>query len=175
MKRRMQMAVLLAGAVLAFGGTHAAGAAPGPFAQVGDGYSDQDVAVGAAYTDFSLGGSCRVVWARRNFKNLVGVWLYRYYQQIRFCWNGRTITYFYRDRFVDVNGLAGFNPWSFDGHVSTNCQYEHCYPGRWGHWSENAFTQGKFHACFTWLCNYRYPAVSITVYGDGSSDSATSG
>lgn len=155
--------------------TQAAETAVVPDAQVPDneGYTDGEAS--GSQTWESAGSRCKTVWARRTFKNWVGIWLWRYTQQISFCWNGSIVTNFYRERWPEVHNVLGFSPWSFDGHIGTNCQYEHCYPGRWGHWSETAWTQGKLSACVGPVCNYHYPLVTITVYGNGNWSWNTSG
>jgi hypothetical protein len=141
------------------------------------GYSEGDAYASPEDAGYSWDGSyarCKTVHAYRNWRNVWGALLWRYFEQIRFCWNGVVVTNFYRDRWAEVYSVAGVTAWSFDGHTGTNCVYEHCYPGRWGHWYEQAWTQGKFHACVIWICNYKYPVVSITVYGNGTWAASTS-
>jgi len=116
-----------------------------------------------AYTGDAYAGRCKTVWARAERKNLFGLTVFRYYEQVRWCWNGSAVTYFRRDRWgADTN-----YGWRFDGHIAGNCQIESC-PGKTGHYAETAWTQGKFHACVVWACMERLPIVSITVYANGS-------
>jgi hypothetical protein len=141
------------------------------------GYSEGDAYASPESVGTGYDGSyarCKTVHAFRQWKTVWGSLLWRYFQQIRFCYNGAIVTNFWRDRWAETYPVAGFSAWSFDGHIGTNCTYEHCYPGRWGHWYEYAWTQGKFHACVIWICNYKYPSVSITVYGNGTWTASTS-
>ena len=146
---------------------------PGVQVPDGEGYTDGEAGAGPTWDTY--GARCKTVWARRNFKNWFGVWLWRYTQQVTFCWNGAVVTYFYRDRWGEVHNILGFSPWNYQGHIATNCQYEHCYPGRWGDWAEGAWTQGKFSACAGSVCSYHYPFVNIVVYGNGGWNWSTSG
>lgn len=123
-----------------------------------------------AYSPDAYAGRCRTVWAARTRRNLAGFVVWRYYQQVRWCWNGLAVTYFRRDRWPADTNFG----WMFDGHVGSSCVYEHC-PGRTGQSSANAWTQGQFHACLKWFCSYKYPIVSITVYANGAWASSTSG
>jgi hypothetical protein len=119
-------------------------------------------------------GRCRTRWAKAHRENLFGVTQYDYYQQVRYCWRSGVITRFHRDRWTGQTGLG----WSFDGHIGTNCGAEGC-DGRTGAYSENAWTQGAYHICWTvWgvgYCVNKYPLISITVYADGSSYASISG
>jgi hypothetical protein len=127
-----------------------------------------------SYSADAAAGRCRTRWALRYSNNLVGLRQWEYYEQVRWCWNGSIVTQFWRDRWVGTTAWG----WGFDGHVSSNCIYEHCYPGRTGHWSEYANTEGHFHVCLGMIginyCRHRYPWVTITVYGNGSSSASTS-
>ncbi len=123
------------------------------------------------YSGDYAAGRCRSRWVRRSRKTFGLKTVYSYYQQVDWCWNGYAVTFLRRYRWpADVCCL-----WQFDRHVSGNCSSEFCV-GKTGHWSETAWTQGQFHACTVYLvCNYKYPYVSITVYGNGSSEASHSG
>ena len=122
------------------------------------------------YSPDAYAGRCRTVWAARVRRNAFGLVVWKYFQQVRWCWNGLAVTYFRRDRWPAETNFG----WAFDGHIGSNCVYEHC-SGRTGHWSANAWTQGQFRACVKWFCLYKYPIVSITVYANGTWGSSTSG
>jgi hypothetical protein len=116
-------------------------------------------------------GTCRTRWARATRRNLAYMVVFRYNEQVRWCYRNNVITYFWRDRWPSGTAFG----WSFDGHVGTNCQYEHC-PGRGvGTYSATAWTQGHFHVCLAWYCVHKYPLVSIWVHGDGGSGGSASG
>jgi hypothetical protein len=116
-------------------------------------------------------GTCRTRWARATRRNLAHMIVFRYNQQVRWCYRSNLITYFWRDRWPSNTAFG----WSFDGHIGTNCAYEHC-PGRGvGTYSTTAWTQGAFHVCLAWYCVHKYPLVSIWVHGDGGSGASASG
>ncbi|MFL5920729.1 MAG: hypothetical protein ACJ743_07100 [Gaiellaceae bacterium] len=116
-------------------------------------------------------GTCRTRWARATRRNLAHMIVFRYNQQVRWCYRNNVITYFWRDRWPSNTAFG----WSFDGHTGTNCAYEHC-PGRGvGTYSTTAWTQGEFHVCLAWYCVHKYPLVSIWVHGDGGSGASAGG
>lgn len=116
-------------------------------------------------------GTCRTRWARATRRNLAHMIVFRYNEQVRWCYRNNAITYFWRDRWPSNTAFG----WTFDGHIGSNCIYEHC-PGRGvGTYSTSAWTQGEFHVCITWYCPHKYPLVSIWVHGDGGSGASASG
>lgn len=123
------------------------------------------------YSGDYAAGRCRSRWARRTRKAFSLKVVYNYYQQVDWCWNGYAVTFLRRYRWpADVCCL-----WQFDRHVAGNCSHEFCV-GKTGRWAENVWTQGQFHACTVYVvCNYKYPYVSITVYGNGHSEASHSG
>jgi hypothetical protein len=133
------------------------------------GYEEADS--GSGYVTFNASyGLCRTVWARRTRKNLAGYVVWRYNEQINFCYNGSAVTLFSRARWPSEVGWS----WGFDGHIGSNCTYEDCH-GRIGSYAEDAWTQGGFHACVIWICTHKYPVVYMTVYGNGAWGASTSG
>ena len=116
-------------------------------------------------------GACRTRWARATRRNLAGFVVFRYNQQVRWCWRNGVISYFWRDRWPSDTSFS----WAFDGHIGSNCTYEHCNGRGVGSYSTDAWTQGNFHACITWYCPHKYPVVDIWVHGDGGSGASWSG
>jgi hypothetical protein len=142
-----------------------------PYVDCGTGEGDSGIAIESAAAYEYTPGPCRTRWARATRRNLIHLVVFRYTEQVRWCWNGNAITYFWRDRWPSGTAFG----WSFDGHVGTNCVYEHC-PGRGvGTYSTNAWTQGHFHVCVPSYCVHKYPIVNIWVHGDGGSGANWSG
>jgi hypothetical protein len=167
--------VLLAGAARA---APDADAAPGYPAECGDPYIECGTGTGDSQTlteswdayEYAP-GTCRTRWARATRRNLFWMVVFHYNEQVRWCWQNGVITYFWRDRWASGTAFS----WSFDGHVGSNCIYEHC-PGRGvGSYRTNAWTQGHFHACVPSYCVHKYPIVNIWVHGDGGSGANWSG
>jgi hypothetical protein len=104
----------------------------------------------AAYQSVSS-VNCRTRWARATRRNLFHLVVFRYNEQVRWCWSGNRITYFWRDRWPSDTHYS----WSFDRHVNSNCTYEHCNNRGVGTYSTDAWTQGQFHVCVTWYCSYK--------------------
>jgi hypothetical protein len=106
---------------------------------------------------------CKDVWAYRGYDHWLGYNLFRYYQQVSWCSNGYTIYSWSRFRWPELNGPG----WGFDGHLDSYLG------GSTSH--KRAWTQGQFHACFTWYCDYKAPWVNIDVYLDGGWSANTGG
>lgn len=117
-------------------------------------------------------GTCRTRWARATRTNLFRFVVFRYNEQVRWCWKDGVITYFWRDRWPSDTSFG----WAFDGHIGSNCIYEHCSGRAVGTYSTDAWTQGAFHACVPhFICTYKYPLVDIWVHGDGGSGASATG
>lgn len=116
-------------------------------------------------------GTCRTRWAKATRHNLAGFVVFRYNEQVRWCWRSGAITYFWRDRWPSDTSFS----WAFDGNIGSNCTFEHCNGRGVGTYSTDAWTQGNFHACITWYCPHKYPLVDIWVHGDGGSGASWSG
>ena len=178
----MKRIAILAIACCALASTGTATASPGPSPKPmqvedpGGGGDGEYIGWGdeGEYLTYSGGtSSCRVVWARRNWDSILGFNLWRYYEQVNWCYSGGVITSLHRYRWPEVNAI----PWSFDGNVATNCNQNEDCSGRTGISSTTVWTEGQFHACFLplgGLCKYLYPVVSITVNGYGGHTSYTS-
>ena len=142
-----------------------------PYIDCGTGEGDSGVLTESWDKYDGSPGTCRTRWARATRKNLLHMVVFRYYEQVRWCWQNNLITYFWRDRWPSDTSFG----WSFDGHIGTNCRYEHC-PGRGvGTYRTNAWTQGHFHVCVPSYCPHKYPLVNIWVHGDGGSGAEWSG
>lgn len=137
-----------------------------------EGYATEEAWESAA-TGEAVWGGCKTVHARRNWNSIYGFNVYRYYQQVTWCWSGGQITSLHRARWAEVNAPL----WQFDGHISTNCNVNEDCSGRTGIPYTTTWTQGQFHVCavYEWVCNYQYPLVSISVSAYGGWNSATSG
>jgi len=162
----------------------AARAVPEPTYQAPDGSYCYDLNVDCGYGGLETGtftesfdayerspGTCRTRYARATRHNLAWLIVFRYNEQVRWCWRGGVITYFWRDRWPSNTSFG----WSFDGHIGSNCIYEHCSGRGVGTYSAEAWTQGAFHACITWFCPHKNPIVDIWVHGDGGSGASASG
>lgn len=112
-----------------------------------------------------------------DFKNVYGVMLFSYAEQAYWCRSGGMVTYFYRYRWHHESSLVPvvhYSPWQFDGNVPSgnDCANEHCYIRGYKAPRRTAVTEGKFETCLVPFinlgCNYDYPVIHITVYGDGS-------
>jgi hypothetical protein len=137
----------------------------------GSGEGDSGV-VAESWAAYSFArGTCRTRWARATRRNYAWVVVYRYNEQVRWCWSGGVITYFDRDRWPSDTRLG----WAFDRHVAGNCVLERCTGRGVGTYSTDAWTQGQFHVCVGWYCTYKYPVVDIWVHGDGGSGASWSG
>lgn len=77
-----------------------------------NGYTEQ-----ATDEDWLINSACRQVRAYRQFKTWWGHVAWRYYQRVRWCWNGNVVTSLVRDRWPDTRCCF----WQFFGHVSSNC------------------------------------------------------
>jgi hypothetical protein len=110
---------------------------------------------------------CRARKAVRVARSLVGLWLYRYWQRISWCYNFHRITAIHRTRHGEVNNVIA-NPWEFYGHVGSNCNFETC-SDRAGGTSAYITTQGRFHACWGWIwnCDDRVPGIWQVVTANG--------
>jgi hypothetical protein len=163
--------VLVPGAARASGPDYPVDACTDPSVDCGTGEGDTGT-VTESWTAYEYApGTCRTRWARATRRNLIRMPVFRYTEQVRWCWRSGLITYFHRDRWPSDTAFG----WSFDGHVGSNCTYEHC-PGRGvGTYSTNAWTQGSFHVCVPSYCVHKYPLVNIWVHGDGGSGASWSG
>ena len=181
MKTRRTIA-LAAAAVLAvtLSGAAASAVDPGPQYPAD---SCQDPNVDCGYDDSTTGvetesakayeystGTCRTRWVSARRRNLFYVTMYKYNEQVRWCWKNNKITYFWRDRWPSDTSWGG----AFDGHIGSNCIYEHCSGRGVGTYSTDAWTQGQFHVCLK-VCVYKYPKVDIWVHGDGGSGASWGG
>jgi hypothetical protein len=117
------------------------------------------------------GGICRTRYARATRRNLFRFVVFRYNEQVRWCWSGGVITYFSRDRWPSDTSFG----WGFYGHIGSNCVLEHCTGRGVGSYSTDAWTQGDFGVCLKGFCPHKYPIVDIWVHGDGGSGASWSG
>lgn len=106
------------------------------------------------------GSTCRqnTMWIEG--RNLVGWTLWRYNQQIKWCYKGGKITSASRlNRWGTVSGLV----WEFKGHTGS------AISGGKGKTSYNAWTQGHFAACAVWVCaQHKYPWIRQIGYANGT-------
>jgi hypothetical protein len=137
----------------------------------GTGSADAYVSLTGAY--YNGANFCRHAIGHRRFRNVFGVTLYDYTENVFWCWNGSTIRNFYRDR--GPASVTVLSAWNFKGNIGSNCIYEHCSGRGVGSWATTADTKGQYEACIVWFCNSRYPYIAVTVYGNGSASLASSG
>jgi hypothetical protein len=111
-------------------------------------------------------GGCKRVWAARVYRNLLGIPLWKYFQQQAFCYNGSRITslYDYR-RWAEVYAPG----WDFRRHIARSTT------GGAGTWHYGTWTQGHFALCAAWCAQHKYPWVDIDVYGNGGWSHRTGG
>jgi hypothetical protein len=175
-KRSFVLALLVGGLALGMPGSAIAGPSPaavGPDQCVGGPQGSPSPECGgedyeSGYTeqgndeDWLINSFCRQVRAYRQFKTWWGHVVWRYYQRVRWCWNGSVVTSLVRDRWPDTRCCF----WQFFGHVSSNCS-EYCTE-KTGHAWENVQTVGSYRYCMAWCGREINPGVSISVSGNGS-------
>lgn len=130
----------------------------------------QPDAVAEPVSMYEVGGgvSCEVVWVQITWKQVItGLLLWRYRQEIEWCWNSSRITSISRNRWGEKNGFPG-NPWSFEGHQSSNCNTESCSDRAFGQ-SQIISTGGKFHACafVVVFCSTKNPYMEVRIHRGG--------
>jgi len=93
-------------------------------------------------------------------KNVIGMTLWKYTQQIDWCYDGSKVTSKFRTRY----GTVYMPFWKFNGHIGNQEQ------GGEGQWSYRAWTQGEFSLCLggnIGCIQHVYPWIDMTVYGNG--------
>jgi hypothetical protein len=105
--------------------------------------------------------SCKTVWAGRRRKNSLGLVVWRYRQEILFCYRRNRLVYVSRTRWGRT-----YLPccWHFRGHIDSAIT-------RNARWSYRAFTQGRFEYCGVGpvICvSSRTPWIRMTIYGNGT-------
>jgi hypothetical protein len=165
-----------AGMVVAFSGP---GHAPNePSASVRGNQKEFQHYLGARRLSTAAKACVQHMWYQvYDFKNVYHVLLFSYYEQVYYCRDGVNVTYFYRYRWDHVSSIVPYlhySPWQFDGNVPSgnDCANEHCFLRGYKAAQRSAITEGKFETCLIPFidlgCNYDYPVIHITVYGDGS-------
>jgi hypothetical protein len=176
-RRTVVLALLVGGLALGIPGNAVAGPSPavmgpdqcfeGPHGSSSPDCGGQDYENGymeqANDEDWLINSFCRQARAYRQFKTWWGHVVWRYYQRVRWCWNGSVVTSLVRDRWPDTRCCF----WQFFGHVSSNCSNENCTE-KTGHAWENVQTVGSFRYCMAWCGREINPGVSISVSGNGS-------
>lgn len=121
---------------------------------------DANSAVGMAAILPPPGSSCNRLVTVVTGRNTYGQQLWRYIQQIDWCYNGSRITDLFRRRWGEVS----MSFWEYHGHIGN---FE---SGGVGSWSYRAWTQGKFSLCFPVVgCfQHRYPWIDQTVRANGT-------
>lgn len=110
----------------------------------------------------------------------IGLWLWRYHQQVAYCTNGSVVTYFYRVRWFDIGSVTPYvdwKAWQFVNHVDSNCGGEHCAKKPYRAWERMAYTKGEFKVCLAFgnVCNTAFAQIWISVFGDGTVISKATG
>lgn len=119
------------------------------------------------------GYNCKVVHAIRTVRNIYWVILFQYVEQVRWCFNGDTVTEFTRWRWPQS---MTFGMWSFDSDIGNSCESEYCQE-QTGSWVEHAWTEGQFRPnwCPFNFCGSRHPTVDIGVNANGGWGARTNG
>ena len=123
--------------------------------------ADEGVVVAESSATAAVGG-CRTLTTYRGFKLLIGIFAWKYYARIYWCWNGEKITSFRYRRWAVVNVPT----WDFIGHIAKSG-----YGGA-GLTYATRFTQGKFKQCATFCVQTKTPWIrqTVTRKGDWSYD-----
>lgn len=121
------------------------------------------------------GGSyrCKVVHAARTVRNIYWVTLFRYVEQVRWCYDGSTVREFTRWRWSDSLTLG---MWHDDGDTGSSCTSEYCTEQIGSYW-EHASTTRQFHPnwCPFNFCGSRNAWVDIGVAANGQWGANTGG
>lgn len=122
--------------------------------------------------DSATGTTCRWAHATITWRNLAMVWLWRYHEDIKWCWRNIVhITSIFRNRWPESNSFLGYTPWGFDGHKSNTCNTENCSDMAVGQPASAVIgTGGSFTACALKiaLCHTKSPYIAITIRAGGS-------
>ena len=126
------------------------------------------------FLDASIRRYCR--WAHghvtlRSAFSLVRLWTY--HEDVKFCFQGRSLLSVLRFRYADVASFPG-NPWGFEGHIGNSCDSETCSELGGKITPQLVATQGNFRACVLYiaLCKSYSPRIGITLLANGGSDRA---
>jgi hypothetical protein len=128
--------------------------------------------VDGLFFDSATGQTCRWAHGHVTWSNYVGVWLWRYHEDIKWCWrNISHITSVFRNRWGESHSFGGYSPWHFDGNITNSCNTENC--------SDMATRQpataliattGSFTACALKivLCHTKTPYIAVTIRAGGN-------
>jgi hypothetical protein len=126
-----------------------------------EGYAE-DVGPAQEPTFYDHQGSCKAVYWGRQRKTWWGKIVFRYIEQVAWCWQNGVITYVNRSRWPELYSWL----WNFSGHVSSNCSSEGCEELAGAH-EVDIRTIGHFEACKGWCFLHSYPGVLIRINGWG--------
>ena len=114
---------------------------------------------------------CRRVQQYLTFKAIATrMKIWRYTQEVEWCWNGTKITSIQRDRYPQL-----FDPgawyWDFKGHTYSSCMtyqdgFSPCWEKR-GQSTAYIATQGKFQACIWKGCWTKLPGLYMNINAKG--------
>lgn len=106
--------------------------------------------------------ACRTVHAWTGWKNIYGVFYWKYWEDLRWCWNisTRKITSWNRNRGAEC--CMQLSGWGYEGHIGSQIT------GGVGSGYVRAWTQGKFRQCYAYCFNTKTPCVAIRGNGGGS-------
>lgn len=128
-----------------------------------DGYAEEGEAEVDGRWWASVDEECQTARFHRKFRTWFGRVVWRYYQQVMYCWNGNNLTWVHRDRWPETHCCF----WRWGGHVGNSCYSEHCTEMA-GRDSAYIVTVGQFQHCFKWGCvQERYPRVGMVIYNNG--------
>jgi hypothetical protein len=133
-----------------------------------DGYGDSIAYEGGE--ERVLSAACRyrrTVHAGRQYKTWWGKLLWRYWEQVTWCYNGTRIQSVWRDRWPQTYCCL----WSFAGHIYNSCATEHCSElANGGPFGAHVSTVGTFKGCMAYVtaCRDVNPGVTIGFNAHGN-------
>jgi hypothetical protein len=116
--------------------------------------------IDASSTGYASPSGCRTKVAWIGSKNILGTYLWKYFQKLGWCWNrGRVTTATPRCR--GTWSEVYFPLWDFKGHIGCD------YSGGVGQSFVRRWRQGKFQLCAAYCVQTKTPWVNVRGTGSG--------